>query len=122
MTAYRQQALACAAWLAGGPRRTSELRALVPDAPVFSCATGMGGSPESSGASICSPQKAPSHSPGGHQCRSARGAIQCPLRCEKEKWRTFRGKSAFDPKRTFIAGGIDYCIAYVVVVPSFLMA
>jgi hypothetical protein len=30
MTAYRQQALACAASLAGGPRRTSELRSVVP--------------------------------------------------------------------------------------------
>jgi hypothetical protein len=33
MTAYRQQALACAASLAGGPRRTSELRKVVPKAP-----------------------------------------------------------------------------------------
>jgi hypothetical protein len=33
MTAYRQQALACAASLAEGPRRTSELRSLVPNAP-----------------------------------------------------------------------------------------
>jgi hypothetical protein len=33
MTAYRQQALACAASLAEGPRRTSELRAVVPNAP-----------------------------------------------------------------------------------------
>lgn len=33
MTAYRQQALACAASLAKGPRRTSELRAAVPNAP-----------------------------------------------------------------------------------------
>ena len=32
MTAYRQQALACAASLTGGPRRTSELRAVVPNA------------------------------------------------------------------------------------------
>jgi hypothetical protein len=32
MTAYRQQALACAASLSDGPRRTSELRAAVPDA------------------------------------------------------------------------------------------
>jgi hypothetical protein len=32
MTAYRQQALACAASLAEGPRRTSELRAVVPNA------------------------------------------------------------------------------------------
>jgi hypothetical protein len=33
MTAYRQQALACATSLAEGPRRTSELRAVVPNAP-----------------------------------------------------------------------------------------
>jgi hypothetical protein len=33
MTAYRQQALACAASLAEGPRRTSDLRAAVPNAP-----------------------------------------------------------------------------------------
>ena len=33
MTAYRQQALACAASLSQGPRRTSELRAVVPNAP-----------------------------------------------------------------------------------------
>jgi hypothetical protein len=33
MTAYRQQALACAASLAEGPRRTSELRSVVPNAP-----------------------------------------------------------------------------------------
>jgi hypothetical protein len=33
MTAYRQQALACAASLSNGPRRTSELRATIPDAP-----------------------------------------------------------------------------------------
>jgi hypothetical protein len=33
MTSYRQQALACAASLAQGPRRTSELRAVVPNAP-----------------------------------------------------------------------------------------
>src|SRR4029453_13352385 len=33
MTAYRQQALSCAASLAEGPRRTSELRAVVPNAP-----------------------------------------------------------------------------------------
>jgi hypothetical protein len=33
MTAYRQQALACAASLAEGPRRTSELRSVVPRAP-----------------------------------------------------------------------------------------
>jgi hypothetical protein len=33
MTAYRQQALACAASLAGGPRRPREIKAAVPDAP-----------------------------------------------------------------------------------------
>jgi hypothetical protein len=33
MTAYRQQALACAASLAGGPRRVSEIKPTVPDAP-----------------------------------------------------------------------------------------
>ena len=33
LTAYRQQALACAASLAEGPRRTSELRGVVPNAP-----------------------------------------------------------------------------------------
>ena len=33
MTAYRQQALACAASLAGGPRRTSEIRVAILDAP-----------------------------------------------------------------------------------------
>jgi len=33
MTAYRQQALACAASLAEGPRRTSEIRVAIPDAP-----------------------------------------------------------------------------------------
>src|SRR6478672_10012752 len=32
MTAYRQQALACAASLAEGPRRTSDLRSMVPNA------------------------------------------------------------------------------------------
>jgi hypothetical protein len=32
MTAYRQQALACAASLSKGPRRTSEIKAIVPDA------------------------------------------------------------------------------------------
>jgi hypothetical protein len=35
MTACRQQALACAASLADGLRRTSELRALVPNAPTI---------------------------------------------------------------------------------------
>jgi hypothetical protein len=35
MTAYRQQALACAASLAQGPRRTSELRAVVPNAATI---------------------------------------------------------------------------------------
>jgi len=33
MTAYRQQALACAASLSAGPRRTSDIKMLVPDAP-----------------------------------------------------------------------------------------
>jgi hypothetical protein len=33
MTAYRQQALACAASLSQGPRRTSEIKTIVPDAP-----------------------------------------------------------------------------------------
>jgi hypothetical protein len=33
MTAYRQQALACAASLSNGPRRTSEIKTAVPDAP-----------------------------------------------------------------------------------------
>jgi hypothetical protein len=33
ITAYRQEALACAASLAEGPRRTSDLRAVVPNAP-----------------------------------------------------------------------------------------
>jgi hypothetical protein len=33
MTAYRQQALACAASLSSGPRRTSELRVTIPAAP-----------------------------------------------------------------------------------------
>jgi len=33
MTAYRQQALACAASLSQGPRRTAELRWVVPNAP-----------------------------------------------------------------------------------------
>jgi hypothetical protein len=33
MTAYRQRALACAASLASGPRRTSEVKAAAPDAP-----------------------------------------------------------------------------------------
>jgi len=32
MTAYRQQALACAASLASGPRRTAEIRSVVPEA------------------------------------------------------------------------------------------
>ena len=32
MTAYRQQALACAASLAGGLRRTQEIRSAVPNA------------------------------------------------------------------------------------------
>jgi hypothetical protein len=32
MTAYRQQALACAASLAGGPRRTREIRSAIPNA------------------------------------------------------------------------------------------
>jgi len=35
MTAYRQQALACAASLAKGPRRTSELRSVMPTAPTI---------------------------------------------------------------------------------------
>jgi hypothetical protein len=33
MTAYRQQALACAASLSDGPRRTSEIRGAIPNAP-----------------------------------------------------------------------------------------
>ncbi|MEZ5784957.1 MAG: DUF2161 family putative PD-(D/E)XK-type phosphodiesterase [Xanthobacteraceae bacterium] len=33
MTAYRQQALACASSLARGPRRTSEIRPAIPNAP-----------------------------------------------------------------------------------------
>jgi hypothetical protein len=33
MTAYRQQALACAASLSEGPRRTREIRTAIPDAP-----------------------------------------------------------------------------------------
>ena len=33
MTAYRQQALACAAALAQGPRRPRDLKVLLPDAP-----------------------------------------------------------------------------------------
>src|SRR5262245_10651317 len=33
MTAYRQQALACAASLSSGPRRTSEVKSAIPDAP-----------------------------------------------------------------------------------------
>jgi hypothetical protein len=33
MTAYRQRALACAASLSSGPRRTSEVRTAIPDAP-----------------------------------------------------------------------------------------
>jgi hypothetical protein len=33
MTAYRQQALACAASLSQGPRRTSEVKTIAPDAP-----------------------------------------------------------------------------------------
>jgi hypothetical protein len=33
MTAYRQQALACAAALSDGPRRPRELKAAMPDAP-----------------------------------------------------------------------------------------
>jgi hypothetical protein len=33
MTAYRQQALACAASLSQGPRRTTEIKAAIPDAP-----------------------------------------------------------------------------------------
>jgi hypothetical protein len=35
MTAYRQRALACAAALAAGPRRTRDLRATVSDAPMI---------------------------------------------------------------------------------------
>jgi hypothetical protein len=33
MTVYRQQALACAASLSGGPRRTSDVKAAIPEAP-----------------------------------------------------------------------------------------
>jgi hypothetical protein len=33
MTAYRQRALACAAMLSGGPRRTSQIRGAIPEAP-----------------------------------------------------------------------------------------
>jgi hypothetical protein len=32
MTAYRQKALACAASLSNGPRRTSEIKVTIPDA------------------------------------------------------------------------------------------
>lgn len=35
MTAYRQQALACAAALADGPRRTADIRATIPNAPTI---------------------------------------------------------------------------------------
>jgi hypothetical protein len=35
MTAYRQQVLACATSLADGPRRTSELRSVLPNAPTI---------------------------------------------------------------------------------------
>jgi hypothetical protein len=35
MTAYRQEALACAAYLAEGPRRTSDLRKVVPNASTI---------------------------------------------------------------------------------------
>jgi len=35
MTAYRQQALACAASLSGGPRHTCELRTEIPNAPTI---------------------------------------------------------------------------------------
>jgi hypothetical protein len=48
MTAYRQQALACAASLAEGPRRTSELRSVVPNAPSILLHNCMAGSPGSS--------------------------------------------------------------------------
>jgi hypothetical protein len=63
MTAYRQQALACAASLAEGPRRTSELRSLVPNAPSILFGTGMGGSRGLSVAFIDLLQKASSLSP-----------------------------------------------------------
>ena len=33
MTAYRQQALACAATLSGGPRRTRDIKGAIPEAP-----------------------------------------------------------------------------------------
>ena len=46
---HRQQALACAAALAGCPHCTSELRSVVPNAPNILCAMFMGGSTELSG-------------------------------------------------------------------------
>ena len=66
MTAYRQQALACAASLAEGPRRTSELRQWCQPLRVFSFATGMDGSRASSVAFMDLLPKASSLSPGGH--------------------------------------------------------
>ena len=70
MTAYRQQALACAASLAECPRRTSELRSMVPNAPNILLRNVYGWFTQSSGAFTTSLLKAPPRSPDGQQRRS----------------------------------------------------
>ena len=66
MTAYRQQALACAASLAEGPRAPPSFGQWCQPLRVFSFATGMDGSRASSVAFMDLLPKASSLSPGGH--------------------------------------------------------
>ena len=53
MTAYRQQALACASALAAGPQRVSDLQLAIPERRKFCCIMSMAGSIAPSAASTC---------------------------------------------------------------------
>ena len=75
MTAYRQQAHACAASLTECPRRTSDFVQWSRMLPIFFCAMCMDGTPESSGAFTTSLLKAPPRSPDGHQGRSPKSRV-----------------------------------------------
>jgi hypothetical protein len=86
MTAYRQQALACAALLQTGPRRPRDLRAVAPEARRILRATSMVGSNAQSAAYIGSAIWAKRHCSAGPAVRNESRADASCRGCDFLEW------------------------------------
>ena len=116
MTAYRQQALACAAALAAAPARPRDLKAGIPDAPKILLGNVYGWFVEGRARRVCADRRGP----GG--AGAVEGASSRRRRIRRSLARASQGQSGASsgPMRVLICGGgvIGASIAYFLSLPQ----